>query len=140
MLQPKKTKYRKQFKGRNRGAATRGVKFAFGDLALQTVQNGNITARQIEAARIAITRHVKRGANLWIRIFPSKPITKKPAETRMGKGKGDVDHYVSPVRRGQLLYEISGVEESLARSALRLASYKLPLKTRIVSRENEGVI
>ena len=83
---------------------------------------------------------MKRGANLWIRIFPSKPITKKPAETRMGKGKGDVDHYVSPVRRGQLLYEISGVEESLARSALRLASYKLPLKTRIVSRENEGVI
>ncbi len=140
MLQPKKTKYRKQFKGRNRGVATRGVNFAFGDLALQTVQNGNITARQIEAARIAITRHVKRGANLWIRIFPSKPITKKPAETRMGKGKGDVDHYVSPVKRGQLLYEISGVDEDLARSALRLASYKLPLKTRIVSREDEGIV
>lgn len=140
MLQPKKTKYRKQFKGRNRGAATRGTKFAFGDLALQTLENGTITSRQIEAARIAITRHVRRGANLWIRIFPYKPITKKPAETRMGKGKGDVDSYVAPVKRGQFLYEISGVSEELARSALRLASYKLPLKTRIVARSEEELV
>ena len=137
MLQPKKTKYRKQFKGRNRGAATRGTTFAFGDLALQTLENGMITSRQIEAARIAITRHVRRGGNLWIRIFPYKPVTKKPAETRMGKGKGDVDSYVAPVKRGQSLYEISGVSEELARSALRLASYKLPLKTRIVTRIEE---
>ena len=140
MLQPKKTKYRKQFKGRNRGAATRGTKFAFGDLALQTLENGMITSRQIEAARIAITRHVRRGANLWIRIFPYKPITKKPAETRMGKGKGDVDSYVAPVKRGQFLYEISGVSEELARSALRLASYKLPLRTRIVTRSEEELV
>lgn len=140
MLQPKKMKYRKQFKGRNRGAATRGTNFAFGDLALQTVENGTITSRQIEAARIAITRHVKRGANLWIRIFPYKPITKKPAETRMGKGKGDVDSYVAPVKRGQFLYEISGVSEKLARSALKLASYKLPLKTRIVTRSEEELV
>ena len=99
-----------------------------------------ITSRQIEAARIAITRHVKRGANLWIRIFPYKPITKKPAETRMGKGKGDVDSYVAPVKRGQFLYEISGVSEELSRSALRLASYKLPLRTRIVVRSEEDLI
>lgn len=140
MLQPKKTKYRKQFKGRNRGAATRGVTFAFGDLALQTVENGTVTSRQIEAARIAITRHVKRGGDLWIRIFPCKPVTKKPAETRMGKGKGDVDSYVAPVKRGQFLYEISGVSTELARSALRLASYKLPVRTRIVERSEEDVV
>lgn len=138
MLQPKKTKYRKTHKGRNRGKATRGTTVAFGELALQTMENGMITSRQIEAARIAITRHVRRGAKLWIRIFPDKPITKKPAETRMGKGKGDVAGYVAPVKRGQLLYEIGGIPEELAREAFRLASYKLPVKTRIVTRGYGG--
>ena len=138
MLQPKRTKYRKAHKGRNRGKATRGTKVAFGELALQTLENGKITSRQIEAARIAITRHVRRGAKLWIRIFPDKPITSKPAETRMGKGKGDVSGYVAPVKRGQLLYEIAGIPEELAREAFRLASHKLPVKTRIVTRGYGG--
>lgn len=135
MLQPRKTKYRKMFKGRNRGKATRGTTFAFGELAIQTLESGRLTSRQIEAARIAITRHVKRGAKLWIRVFPDKPITKKPAETRMGKGKGDVAGYVAQIKKGQILYEISGVSEELARSAFRLATYKLPVKTRIITRD-----
>lgn len=139
MLQPKKTKHRKQHKGRIRGKATRGTELAFGEFGLQTLENGRITARQIEAARIAITRHVKRGAKLWIRIFPDKPITKKPAETRMGKGKGDIEEYVAPVRRGQLLYEISGIAPELARSAFRLASYKLPVKTKIITFDEGGL-
>lgn len=138
MLQPKKTKYRKSHKGRIRGKASRGMKVAFGELALQTLENGKLTSRQIEAARIAITRHVKRGAKLWIRVFPDKPITKKPAETRMGKGKGDIDSYVAPVKRGQLIYEISGVSEELAKEAFRLASHKLPVKTRVVTRDYGG--
>ncbi len=139
MLQPKKTKYRKMFKGRIRGAATRGTGIDFGQFGLQTLENGRLTSRQIEAARIAITRHVKRGAKLWIRIFPDKPLTKKPAETRMGKGKGDLSEYVAPVRRGQMLYELSGVPTSLAKEAFRLASHKLPLKTRTVERSEDVV-
>jgi len=138
MLQPKKTKYRKMQKGRIRGKPTRGMKISFGELALQTLENGKITSQQIEAARIAITRKVKRGAKLWIRIFPDKPITKKPAETRMGKGKGDIAGWVAPVRKGQLLYEISGVSEELAREAFRLASHKLPVKTKVVTRDYGG--
>ena len=138
MLQPKKTKYRKMQKGRIRGKPTRGMRISFGELALQTLENGKITSQQIEAARIAITRKIKRGAKLWIRIFPDKPITKKPAETRMGKGKGDVAGWVAPVRKGQLLYEISGVSEELAREAFRLASHKLPVKTKVVTRDYGG--
>ncbi len=138
MLQPSRTKYRKQFKGRLRGKATKGDFLAFGDFGLQATENGMITSRQIESARIAITRHVRRGAKLWIRIFPHKPITKKPAETRMGKGKGDVDGYVAPIKRGTILYEIGGLNDELAKEAFRLASHKLPLATRMVKRE-EGI-
>jgi len=138
MLQPSRTKYRKQFKGRLRGKATKGASLAFGDFGLQALECGMITSRQIEAARIAITRHVKRGAKLWIRIFPHKPITKKPAETRMGKGKGDVDGYVAPVKKGTMLYEISGLSDELAKEAFRLASHKLSVQTRLVKRE-EGI-
>ena len=139
MLQPKKTKYRKARKGRIRGAANRGTEIDFGQFGLQTLENGRLTSRQIESARIAITRHVKRGAKLWIRIFPDKPVTKKPAETRMGKGKGDVSEYVAPIRRGQMLYELSGVPAPLAKEAFRLASHKLPVKTRAVERSEEIV-
>ncbi|MGB7291514.1 MAG: 50S ribosomal protein L16 [Thermodesulfobacteriota bacterium] len=139
MLQPARTKYRKQHKRRIRGSATKGASLAFGDFGLQSVECGRINARQIEAARIAITRHVKRGAKLWIRIFPHKPYTKKPAETRMGKGKGDVAGYISPVKRGTMLYEISGLPFDIATEALRLASHKLCVRTRIVSREG-GVL
>ncbi len=138
MLQPSRTKYRKQFKGRLRGKATKGASLAFGDFGLQALECGMITSRQIEAARIAITRHVKRGAKLWIRIFPHKPITKKPAETRMGKGKGDVDGYVAAVKKGTMLYEISGLSDELAKEAFRLASHKLSVPTRMVKRE-EGI-
>ncbi|MGI9553906.1 MAG: 50S ribosomal protein L16 [Thermodesulfobacteriota bacterium] len=138
MLQPKKTKYRKMQKGRIKGKPSRGMKISFGELALQTLETGKISSQQIEAARIAITRKVKRGAKLWIRIFPDKPITKKPAEVRMGKGKGDVAGWVAPVRKGQLLYEISGVSEELAREAFRLAAHKLPVKTRVVTRDYGG--
>lgn len=138
MLQPSRTKYRKQFKGRLRGKATKGASLAFGDFGLQALECGMISSRQIEAARIAITRHVKRGAKLWIRIFPHKPITKKAAETRMGKGKGDVDSYVAPVKKGTMLYEISGLSDELAKEAFRLASHKLSVQTRLVKRE-EGI-
>ena len=139
MLQPARTKYRKQQKGRVRGRATRGAKLAFGEFGLQSLECGRLTSQQIEAARVAITRHVKRGAKLWVRLFPHKPITKKPAETRMGKGKGDVAGYVAPVKRGTMLYEISGLPDDISREALRLASHKLPVKTRIVIRQ-EGVL
>ena len=138
MLQPKKVKYRKQMKGRIRGTAQRGAVVAFGDYGLQVLESGKITARQIEAARIAMTRHVKRGGKIWIRIFPDKPITKKPAETRMGKGKGNVEDWVAVVRRGRILYEMEGVPREVAVQALRLAASKLPLATRFVARE-EGV-
>jgi large subunit ribosomal protein L16 len=135
MLQPKKVKHRKVMKGRNRGAAHRGNDLSFGDFGLQATSSGFVTARQIEAARIAMTRHVKRGGKIWIRIFPDKPRTSKPAETRMGKGKGGLDDWVAPVKRGRMLYEMEGVSEEIAREAMRLAAHKLALATRFVERE-----
>ncbi len=136
MLAPKKIKYRKHQKGRIKGVAHRGNQLNFGDFGLKALGRGRITAQQIEAARIAITRHVKRKGKIWIRIFPDKPVTKKPAETRMGKGKGGVEYWVAPVKPGRILYEMEGVDEKTAREALRLASYKLPIPTKIVSRSN----
>lgn len=138
MLSPRKVKHRKQFKGRMRGAAQRGGEISFGDFGLKAMECGKLTAQQIEAARIAINRKVRRGGALWIRIFPDKPITKKPAETRMGKGKGVPDHWVAVVKPGKMLYELRGVPEELAVEALRLASYKLPFPTAIVSK-SEGI-
>jgi len=134
MLSPKKVKFRKQQKGKMRGTARRGASLNFGEFGLQAVDCGYITAKQIEAARIAMTRHVKRGGKIWIRIFPDKPITKKPAEVRMGKGKGAPEAWVAVIRPGLVLYEMSGVNEDVAREALRLASHKLSIKTRIVER------
>jgi large subunit ribosomal protein L16 len=136
MLQPKKVKHRKIQKGRLRGKAQRGNRIAFGDYGLQAVTAGFVSARQIEAARIAMTRHVKRGGKIWIRLFPDKPITKKPAETRMGKGKGNPEEWVCPVKPGRVLYEMEGVDSQVAREALRLAAHKLPLRTRFVVRED----
>jgi large subunit ribosomal protein L16 len=136
MLSPRKVKHRKQFKGRMRGEAYRGSDLAFGDFALKAVGCGRMTAQQIEAARIAINRKVKRGGQLWIRIFPDKPITKKPAETRMGKGKGSPEYWVATIRPGRILYELKGVPEELALEALRLASFKLPFPTTVVSKSN----
>jgi large subunit ribosomal protein L16 len=139
MLMPKKVKHRKQMKGRMTGTAQRGAQISFGEYGLKTLEPGWITDRQIEAARIAMTRHIKRGGKVWIRMFPDKPITKKPAETRMGKGKGAPDHWVAVVKPGRILYEIEGVSEEMAREALRLAAQKLPLKCKFVSRsEQEG--
>jgi large subunit ribosomal protein L16 len=139
MLMPKKVKHRKQMKGRMTGTAQRGAAISFGEYGLKTLEPGWITDRQIEAARIAMTRHVKRGGKIWIRMFPDKPITKKPAETRMGKGKGAPDHWVAVVKPGRILYEIEGVTEQLAREALSLAAQKLPVKCKFVSRaEQEG--
>jgi len=132
MLMPKRVKYRKKHKGRMRGTAFRGGKVNFGEYALQTLECGWITNRQIEAARIAMTRHVKRGGKIWLRIFPDKPISKKPAETRMGKGKGNPEFWVAVVKPGRILYEMSGVSEEVAKEALRLASHKLPVATRII--------
>lgn len=129
MLQPKNTKFRKQMKGRNRGLASRGNKVSFGEYALKATTSGRVTARQIEAARRAITRYVKRGAKVWIRIFPDKPITKRPLEVRQGKGKGNVEYWVAQVKPGTVLYEMEGVSEELAREAMRLASAKLPVRT-----------
>ena len=134
MLQPKRTKYRKQQKGRMTGKAYRGSNLAFGDFGLQATESGWITQRQLEAARIAMTRHIKRGGRIWIRIFPDKPITKKPAETRMGKGKGSPEGWVAVIKPGRVLYEMEGVNESIAREAFRLAAAKLPFKTTFVSR------
>jgi large subunit ribosomal protein L16 len=136
MLMPKKVKFRKQMRGRMRGMAMRGNKLSFGDFGLQALTPGWITSRQIESARIAITRHVKRGGKVWIRIFPDKPITKKPAETRMGKGKGAPEGWVAVVKPGRVLYELEGVSEAVAREAMRLASHKLPIKTKILVRED----
>ncbi len=139
MLMPKKVKHRKQMKGRMTGVANRGSSISFGEFGLKTLEPGWITDRQIEAARIAMTRHIKRGGKIWIRMFPDKPITKKPAETRMGKGKGAPDHWVAVVKPGRVLYEIEGVAEDVAREAMRLAAQKLPLKTKFVTRaEQEG--
>ena len=137
MLMPKKVKYRKRQKGRMRGVRERGSSLSFGDYGLQAMDPAWLTARQIEAARIAMTRYVKRGGKIWIRIFPDKPITKKPAETRMGKGKGNVEGWVCVIRPGRILYEMEGVSEDLAKEAFRLASHKLPIKTRFVSRRTE---
>ncbi len=138
MLQPKKVKHRKQHKGRMNGKAYRGCNLDFGDFGLQALECSRITARQIEAARVAMTRHAKRGGKVWIRIFPDKPITKKPAETRMGKGKGSPEEWVAVVKPGRMLYEMEGVPEDVARQALRLAAHKLPLATRIVVRGEVG--
>ena len=135
MLMPKKVKYRKQQKGRNRGVASRGSELAFGDFGLKALESGFITSRQIEAARIAINRHIKRGGKVWIRIFPDKPMTKKPAEVRMGKGKGSPEEWVAVIRPGRILYEMEGVSKEVAEEALRLAAHKLPISTRAVSRE-----
>lgn len=129
MLQPKRTKYRKQFKGRNRGVATRGNKVSFGEFGLKAVEHGRITARQIEAARRAMSRHLKRGGKIWIRLFPDKPISKKPLEVRQGKGKGNVEYWVALVQPGRVMFEIDGVTPELAREALTLAAAKLPVKT-----------
>ncbi len=136
MLMPKQVRWRKQHRGRRKGVAYRGSRMNFGDFALQALGDGWITSRQIEAARIAITHHVKRGGRVWIRIFPDKPITKKPLETRMGKGKGAPEAWVAVVKPGRIMYEIRGVQEDLAREALRRAAHKLPVKTRIISRED----
>ncbi len=134
MLQPKRTKFRKQFKGKNRGMAQNGNKVSFGEFGLKATQRGRITARQIEAARRAMTRYVKRGGKIWIRIFPDVPISGKPLEVRMGKGKGNVDYWVSKVQPGTVLYEMEGVTEEIAREAFRLAANKLPIKTTFVVR------
>ncbi len=134
MLQPNKTKFRKQQKGRNRGLATRGNKVSFGEYGLKAVGRGRLTARQIEAARRAMTRHIKRGGKIWIRIFPDKPISKKPLEVRQGKGKGNVEYWVAQIQPGRMLYEMEGVDETVAREAFRLAASKLPIATAFVTR------
>lgn len=135
MLQPKKTKFRKMQKGRLRGKATRGVNLSLGEYGLQVTETGFITARQIEAARVAMTRFIKRGGKVWIRVFPDKPITTKPAETRMGSGKGSPEYWVAPVKSGRIIYEMEGVTPAEAKEALTLARHKLPLKTKIIYRE-----
>ena len=136
-LMPKRTKYRKMQKGRNRGKATRGIKVTDGEYGLQAVEAGAIKSNQIEAARIAMTRYIKRGGKVWIKIFPDKPITKKPAETRMGKGKGAPEYWVAVVKPGRVMFELAGVPEETAREAMRLAANKLPVKTKFVVRESE---
>jgi large subunit ribosomal protein L16 len=138
MLQPARTKYRKQQKGRNTGIATSGSKVSFGEFGLKAVERGRITARQIEAARRAMTRHIKRGGRIWIRIFPDKPISHKPAEVRMGKGKGNPEYFVAEIKPGKMLYEMDGVNESLAREAFKLAAAKLPIKTTFIIRQLGG--
>ena len=139
MLQPARRKYRKEQKGRNTGIATRGNSVAFGDFGLKCTDRGRLTARQIEAARRAISRHVKRGGRIWIRVFPDKPVTKKAAETRMGTGKGNVEYYVAVVKPGRILYEMEGMTEEVAHGALKLAMAKLPLLTKIVHRKDMGL-
>ncbi len=135
MLQPKRVKYRKLQKGRLRGDASRGNKISFGDYGLQAIEKGWISNRQIEAARVALTRHIKRGGKVWIRIFPDRPITRKPAETRMGKGKGNPEGWVAPVKAGRILFELEGVSTPIAKRAMELASAKLPIRTKLVIRE-----
>lgn len=137
MLSPKRTKFRKQHRGRMRGLATRGSTLNFGDFALQALEPSWITSRQIEAGRRAMTRYVRRGGKIWIRIFPDKPITMRPAETRMGSGKGNPEYWVAVVKPGRILFEIAGVSEEVAREAMRLASSKLPIKTKFIKRETE---
>ncbi|MFL2656353.1 MAG: 50S ribosomal protein L16 [Burkholderiaceae bacterium] len=135
MLQPARRKFRKEHKGRNTGLATRGASVSFGSFGLKATSRGRLTSRQIEAARRAMTRHIKRGGRIWIRIFPDKPISKKPAEVRMGKGKGSVEYYVAEIQPGKVLYEMDGVEEGLAKEAFKLAAAKLPLAVKFVSRQ-----
>ena len=135
MLQPKRTKFRKQMKGRNRGLAIRGGSVSFGEFGLKAVGRGRLTARQIEAARRAMTRHIKRGGKIWIRVFPDKPISKKPLEVRQGKGKGNVEYWVAQIQPGRVLYEMEGVSEEVAREAFRLAAAKLPMATKFVARQ-----
>jgi len=135
MLQPKRTKFRKQQKGRNRGLAQRGSTVAFGEYGLKAVGRGRLTARQIEAARRAMTRHIKRGGKIWIRVFPDKPISKKPLEVRQAKGKGNVEYWVAQIQPGRVLYEMEGVSEEVAREAFRLAAAKIPMQTVFVSRQ-----
>lgn len=134
MLQPKRTKFRKQFKGKNRGLAQAGNRVSFGEYGLKATERGRVTARQIESARRAMTRHIKRGGKIWIRVFPDVPISSKPLEVRMGKGKGNVDHWIAKIQPGAVLYEMEGVSEELAREAFRLAANKLPIKTTFISR------
>jgi len=136
MLMPSRTKYRKRQTGRNQGEASRGNKIAFGSLAIQATGRGFLTSRQIEAGRRAMTRYVKRDGKIWIRVFPDKPLSKKPAETRMGKGKGSVDQWVCPIKPGRIIFEIEGVSPEIARVAFKLAQYKLPIKTTIIERED----
>ncbi|HEY83458.1 MAG TPA: 50S ribosomal protein L16 [Dehalococcoidia bacterium] len=138
MLQPKRVKYRKAHKGRRKGSAQAGNTPAFGDYALQALESAWLTGEQIEAARRAITRYIRRGGKVWIRVFPDKPVTKKPAETRMGSGKGAPDHWVAVVKPGRILFELAGVGEKTAKEAIRLASHKLPISTRFVVRETTG--
>ncbi len=138
MLMPKRVKYRKQFRGRMKGVARRGAEVQFGEYGLQALEPAWITSRQIEAARRAIVRYIKRRGKVWIRIFPDKPVTQKPAETRMGKGKGSVDHWVAVVKPGRVMFELVGVSENVAREAMRLASHKLPIKTRFLARRELG--
>jgi large subunit ribosomal protein L16 len=138
MLSPKRVKFRKMFKGRTTGLAHRGAEVSFGTYGLQTQEPGWITARQIEAARVALTRHIKRGGKVWIRIFPDKPITKKPAETRMGKGKGSPEMWVAVVKPGRVLFELEGVSRDIAIKAMALAAAKMPVRTKLVTREGEG--
>ena len=139
MLMPKRTKFRKQHRGRMRGRAKGGDTVAFGDFGLQAVEAGWITSAQIEAARVAMTRHAKRGGKVWIRIFPDKPVTSTPAETRMGKGKGAVDFWVAPVKPGRVMFEVEGIPLDVAREAMRLAGHKLPVKVRFVARDREAI-
>ncbi|RMF60763.1 MAG: 50S ribosomal protein L16 [Calditrichaeota bacterium] len=138
MLMPKKVKYRKQQRGRTRGKATRGNSIAFGEYGLKALEAHWITSRQIEAARVAMTRYIKRGGKVWIRIFPDKPVTKKPAETRMGKGKGSPEYWVAVVKPGRVMFELAGVPEEIAREAMRLAAHKLPIKTKFITRKEGG--
>ena len=137
MLMPKRTKYRRVQRGRMKGAASRGNKVSYGEFGIQAMEPGWITGNQIEAARVAMTRYTKRGGQVWIKIFPDKPVTKQPAETRMGSGKGSPEYWVAVVKPGRIMFEIAGVSDEIAREALRLASHKLPIKTKIVKRETE---
>ena len=138
MLMPRKVKYRKQQRGRNKGKANRGNSVAFGQYGLKAMEAHWITSRQIEAARVAMTRYIKRGGKVWIRIFPDKPVTKKPAETRMGKGKGSPEYWVAVVKPGRIMFELAGVPEDIAKEAMRLAAHKLPIKTKFVTRKEAG--
>jgi len=138
MLMPRKTRYRKAQKGRNTGVATRGAEISFGSFGLKALENERITSRQIESARRAMTRYIKRGGKIWIRIFPHTPVTRKPAEVRMGSGKGALDHYVAKVQAGKILFEMDGVAEDIAKEAMRLAAYKLPVKTKFIVKAQAG--